>query len=97
MFAGNRCGSAAGADTGAEQRFVGVNVSDPPEEFLVEQGAFDGRLAGSEEADETVEIDLEGLDAASIGDITGISAGNVATKVHRVKKVLAQRFQRGTP
>ena len=40
---------------------------------------------------------LEGLDAASIGDITGISAGNVATKVHRVKKVLAQRFQKGTP
>ena len=40
---------------------------------------------------------LEGLDAASIGEITGISAGNVATKVHRAKKVLAQRFQRGTP
>ena len=40
---------------------------------------------------------LEGLDAASIGDITGISAGNVATKVHRLKKVLAQRLQRGTP
>jgi RNA polymerase sigma-70 factor (ECF subfamily) len=40
---------------------------------------------------------LEGLDAASIGEIIGISAGNVATKVHRVKKVLAQRFQRGTP
>jgi RNA polymerase sigma-70 factor (ECF subfamily) len=39
---------------------------------------------------------LEGLDAASIGDITGISGGNVATKVHRVKKVLAQRFQGGT-
>jgi RNA polymerase sigma-70 factor (ECF subfamily) len=39
---------------------------------------------------------LEGLDAASIGEIIGISAGNVATKVHRVKKVLAQRFQRGT-
>jgi len=40
---------------------------------------------------------LEGLDAASIGEIIGISAGNVATKVHRVKKVLAERFRRGTP
>jgi RNA polymerase sigma-70 factor (ECF subfamily) len=39
---------------------------------------------------------LEGLDAASIGEITGISAGNVATKVHRVKKILARRFQEGT-
>jgi RNA polymerase sigma-70 factor (ECF subfamily) len=34
---------------------------------------------------------LEGLDAASIADITGITAGNVATKVHRVKKILARR------
>jgi RNA polymerase sigma-70 factor (ECF subfamily) len=40
---------------------------------------------------------LEGLDAASIGEITGISAGNVATKVHRVKKLLARRFHEGTP
>jgi RNA polymerase sigma-70 factor, ECF subfamily len=40
---------------------------------------------------------LEGIDAASIGDITGISSGNVATKVHRVKKALARRFQKGAP
>jgi RNA polymerase sigma-70 factor (ECF subfamily) len=38
---------------------------------------------------------LEGIDAASIGEITGISAGNVATKVHRIKAVLARRLQRG--
>jgi RNA polymerase sigma-70 factor, ECF subfamily len=35
---------------------------------------------------------LEGLDAASIGEITGLSAGAVATKVHRIKKVLARGF-----
>ena len=40
---------------------------------------------------------LEGVDAASIGEIAGISAGNVATRVHRVKKLLARRFQEGTP
>ena len=38
---------------------------------------------------------LEGLDAASIGDITGISAVNVATKIHRIKRILAQRFHKG--
>jgi len=38
---------------------------------------------------------LEGLDAASIGEITGISPGNVATKIHRIKNVLARRFQEG--
>ena len=37
---------------------------------------------------------LEGLDAASIGEITGLSAGNVATKIHRIKNVLARQFQR---
>ena len=36
---------------------------------------------------------LEGLDAAAIGEISGISARNVATKIHRIKTILAHRFQ----
>ena len=35
---------------------------------------------------------LEGEDAATIADVTGLSSGNVATKVHRIKKILSQRF-----
>jgi RNA polymerase sigma-70 factor (ECF subfamily) len=38
---------------------------------------------------------LEGLEAASIGEITGISPVNVATKIHRIKRILAKRFQEG--
>jgi len=38
---------------------------------------------------------LEGLDAGSIGEITGISPGNVATKIHRIKNLLARRFREG--
>jgi RNA polymerase sigma-70 factor (ECF subfamily) len=38
---------------------------------------------------------LEGTEAAGIAEITGISAGNVATKIHRIKKILAGRFGRG--
>jgi RNA polymerase sigma-70 factor (ECF subfamily) len=38
---------------------------------------------------------LEGLDATSIGEITGLSSGNVATKIHRIKTVLARQFQQG--
>jgi RNA polymerase sigma-70 factor (ECF subfamily) len=38
---------------------------------------------------------LEGLDAAATAEITGISAGNVATKIHRIKNLLAQRFHEG--
>ena len=38
---------------------------------------------------------LEGLDAASIGEITGISPGNAATKIHRIKNILARKFHEG--
>ena len=38
---------------------------------------------------------LEGLDATEIGEITGLQPGNVATKIHRIKAVLARRFQGG--
>ena len=38
---------------------------------------------------------LEGMDAAAIGEITGVSPGNIATKIHRIKNVMAHRFQEG--
>ena len=38
---------------------------------------------------------LEGMDAASIAEITGLSAGNVAMKIHRIKGVLTRQFHEG--
>ena len=38
---------------------------------------------------------LEDLDAAAIGEIMGISAGNVRVQVHRIKTILARRFHAG--
>jgi RNA polymerase sigma-70 factor (ECF subfamily) len=38
---------------------------------------------------------LEDLDAASIGEITGISAGSVRVQIHRIKAILARRFHQG--
>ncbi len=38
---------------------------------------------------------LEGIDAAGIAEVTGISSGNVATKIHRLKNILTRRFQGG--
>jgi RNA polymerase sigma-70 factor, ECF subfamily len=38
---------------------------------------------------------LEDLDAAAIGEITGLSPGAVATKIHRLKALLARRFAKG--
>ena len=38
---------------------------------------------------------LEDMDAASIGEITGLSPASVAMRIHRVKNVLAKRFREG--
>ena len=38
---------------------------------------------------------LEGMDAAAIGEITGLAPGNVATKIHRIKALLSKRFHEG--
>ncbi|MBB6255122.1 RNA polymerase sigma factor [Nitrospirillum iridis] len=40
---------------------------------------------------------LEGEDAAAIGEVTGLSPGTVATKIHRAKAVLARHFQPEQP
>jgi RNA polymerase sigma-70 factor (ECF subfamily) len=40
---------------------------------------------------ELVLLYLEGFDAAAIAEVTGLSASNVATKIHRIKNVIARR------
>ena len=40
---------------------------------------------------------LEGLDAQATSDIVGLTAVNIATKVHRLKKVLTQQLLEGGP
>ena len=38
---------------------------------------------------------LEGLNAAEIGEVAGLSAGAIATNIHRIKSKLATLFQKG--
>jgi RNA polymerase sigma-70 factor (ECF subfamily) len=38
---------------------------------------------------------LEEMDAAAIAEITGLSAGGVATRIHRIKHLLTARFRSG--
>jgi len=38
---------------------------------------------------------LEGVGGDEIAEVTGLSPGNVATKIHRIKNVLIRRFQAG--
>ena len=40
---------------------------------------------------------LEGMDARSSGEITGLSPENVAMKVHRIKNILRRWFGEGDP
>lgn len=40
---------------------------------------------------------LEELDAVTIGEVMGLSPANVATKIHRLKRVLAQRVLANPP
>jgi len=44
---------------------------------------------------QVVVLYLEGLDAAAIGEVCGLTPGAVATKIHRLKAVLARRFEQG--
>jgi len=60
---------------------------------LLQLYAFIQRLNASDR--QIITLYLEGLDAASIGEITGISAGYAATKIHRIKHILADRFRFG--
>jgi hypothetical protein len=52
--AGDAASDAGGADAGAEEAFVGVDVADSVKEFLIEESGFDGELAATEEGDKIV-------------------------------------------
>ena len=40
---------------------------------------------------------LEGMPASSISEITGLSAPNIAMKIHRIKNILRRWFEEGGP
>jgi RNA polymerase sigma-70 factor (ECF subfamily) len=45
--------------------------------------------------DQVMLLYLEDMDAQAIGDITGLSARAVATRIHRIKALLARHFRQG--
>ena len=75
--------------------------ADDPEAAVGERRALDRlmRLVQALQAPDrqVVLLYLEDLDAAAIGEITGLSPGAVATKIHRLKAVLARQFAQGGP
>jgi len=89
------------------QTFVGLDEVDSmpesidPGQMLDERRALDRMMTLIHRLDpidrQVTLLYLEGMDAAAIGEVAGISPGNVATKIHRVKKLLARRFHQSTP
>jgi RNA polymerase sigma-70 factor (ECF subfamily) len=47
--------------------------------------------------DQVMLLYLEDVDAVSIGEITGLSARAVATRIHRIKALLSRQFRQETP
>jgi RNA polymerase sigma-70 factor (ECF subfamily) len=76
-----------------------VGGEDDPERTLVERDARQRLLAlvrTLKPADRQLTLlYLEDLDAAAIGEVTGLSPGAIAVKVHRIKAALAARFNQG--
>ena len=68
-------GAASGANTGAKERFVGVDVADTMQEFLVQERGLDRRLAFTEEADEQVKVDAERFGAGTAKATRRFSVG----------------------
>jgi len=65
LGAPDAAGHAAGADAGAEEAFVGVDVADAVEQRLVEQRGLDGQLAAAEELGEVFRSDGGGFGAGA--------------------------------
>ena len=73
---------------------------DPPGQIAMDQRRYLERLSvliqQLKPLDRQVIVSyLEDLDAVSIGEITGLSPGNVAMRIHRIKNILARRFHEG--
>lgn len=89
-------GRLTGLDAAAD-----LSGADDPEAAAGERQALDRLLAlvhRLKPIDRQVALlYLEDLDAAAIGEITGLSPGAVAVRVHRLKALLAERFHERTP
>jgi RNA polymerase sigma-70 factor (ECF subfamily) len=84
---------------GSLEDIANLTDGDDPERTVglrQAQGRLMALVQGLKPPDrQVVLLYLEDLDAAEIGEVTGLSPGAVAVKIHRLKQLLAQRFQEG--
>lgn len=83
------------------EELVDLRAADDPEHDVGHAHALERlemlirRLSSPD--DQVMLLYLEDVDTASIAEITGLSAGAVATRIHRVKALLARQFRQGGP
>src|SRR5580692_12482942 len=58
-------GAARGPHSSAKQRFIGIDISHTVQQLLVEQRAFDWRVASGKERGKIITVDGERLSAGS--------------------------------
>jgi RNA polymerase sigma-70 factor (ECF subfamily) len=72
-------------------------ATENPEQMASETQAIDQLVALIQSLNpldrEVILLYLEDLDAAGIGEVTGMSAGTIATRIYRIKAILTKRFQ----
>ena len=66
LLVSDRCGAATRADSGTEERFIGVNVPHTTQKFLIQQRALDGSLPAPEQFHKAILIDLEWLNSSCV-------------------------------
>ena len=102
----NVASSHVNADRRSKARqLVSIDGMDVTDERVDAESAADRRLALERLMTlirelkpldrQVVLLFLEGLDGDGIAEVTGLSPGNVATKIHLIKNVLIRRFQAG--
>ena len=71
----------------------GNDTSDAADQDMALRKLFDiiDRLGNPDRS--VITLYLEGLDAASIGEITGMTPGAIATRISRIKTLLARLFR----
>jgi RNA polymerase sigma-70 factor (ECF subfamily) len=78
------------------EELAGISSSEDPEASLDQRRIVDALLAAVHRlkaADRQVMLlYLEDLTAAEIGEVTGLSAGAVAVRIHRIKALLSRPF-----
>ncbi len=59
ILTSERCGPATRSNSGAEKRFVSVDIAHSTQEFLIQQSAFDRSFAPSEKIGKLIKLNLE--------------------------------------